>query len=48
MKILDRKPLIQKKNSSISLVTTRKLGTLRKFPNYNVSSAPRRPVISHC
>ena len=31
MKILDIKPSLQIKNSSISPVSTRKLGTLRKF-----------------
>ena len=31
LNILNIKPLLQKKNSSISPVSTKKLGTLRKF-----------------
>ena len=48
MKILDIKPSLQIKNSNVSPVSTRKLGILRKFSTYNVSSAPGRPAISNC
>ena len=48
MKILNIKPSLQKQNSSNSSVSTRKLGTLRKFITFNVSSVLGRPVISNC